>query len=81
MSQAPDSPAHHFSLQMPWFKGWKAEWKEGTTTRVTRLEALDAILPPTGPANKPLRLPVQDVYKIGGDRGGWGWRGDHSPRN
>ncbi|XP_038425263.1 elongation factor 1-alpha 2-like isoform X1 [Canis lupus familiaris] len=66
MSQAPDSPAHHFSLQMPWFKGWKAEWKEGTTTRVTRLEALDAILPPTGPANKPLRLPVQDVYKIGG---------------
>ena len=30
------------------------------------LEALDAILPPTRPTNKPLRLPLQDVYKIGG---------------
>merc|ERR1712078_46031 len=30
------------------------------------LEALDAIIPPTRPANKPLRLPLQDVYKIGG---------------
>ena len=32
----------------------------------TLLEALDAILPPTRPTNKPLRLPLQDVYKIGG---------------
>jgi len=30
------------------------------------LEALDSITPPTRPANKPLRLPLQDVYKIGG---------------
>ena len=30
------------------------------------LEALDCILPPTGPTDKPLRLPLQDVYKIGG---------------
>ncbi|KAB0390049.1 hypothetical protein E2I00_006846, partial [Balaenoptera physalus] len=51
---------------MPWFKGWKVERKEGNATQVTLLEALDSILPPTRPVNKPLRLPLQDVYKIGG---------------
>jgi len=30
------------------------------------LEALDAIEPPKRPVDKPLRLPLQDVYKIGG---------------
>merc|ERR1712002_802185 len=30
------------------------------------LNALDAILPPKRPSDKPLRLPLQDVYKIGG---------------
>merc|ERR1712137_90334 len=30
------------------------------------LEALDAINPPKRPSDKPLRLPLQDVYKIGG---------------
>jgi len=30
------------------------------------LEALDAIIPPARPTDKPLRLPLQDVYKIGG---------------
>jgi len=30
------------------------------------LEALDNIIPPTRPTDKPLRLPLQDVYKIGG---------------
>jgi elongation factor 1-alpha len=30
------------------------------------LEALDAITPPSRPTEKPLRLPLQDVYKIGG---------------
>ena len=29
-------------------------------------EALDSIIPPTRPSDKPLRLPLQDVYKIGG---------------
>merc|ERR1712059_34952 len=32
----------------------------------TLLEALDAIQPPQRPTTKPLRLPLQDVYKIGG---------------
>nr|QWE91311.1 EF1 translation elongation factor 1a [Suigetsumonas clinomigrationis]UGN13536.1 elongation factor 1-alpha [Placilonga atlantica] len=30
------------------------------------LEALDAVKPPKRPTDKPLRLPLQDVYKIGG---------------
>ncbi|XP_023375671.1 elongation factor 1-alpha 2 [Pteropus vampyrus] len=52
--------------QMPWFKGWKVERKEGNASGVSLLEALDTILPPTRPTDKPLRLPLQDVYKIGG---------------
>merc|ERR1712200_55652 len=30
------------------------------------IEALDNIDPPSRPTDKPLRLPLQDVYKIGG---------------
>uniref|UniRef100_A0A8C1RCB3 Elongation factor 1-alpha n=1 Tax=Cyprinus carpio TaxID=7962 RepID=A0A8C1RCB3_CYPCA len=54
------------STNMSWFKGWKIERKEGAANGVTLLEALDSILPPSRPTDKPLRLPLQDVYKIGG---------------
>uniref|UniRef100_A0A672KRM9 Elongation factor 1-alpha n=1 Tax=Sinocyclocheilus grahami TaxID=75366 RepID=A0A672KRM9_SINGR len=54
------------STNMSWFKGWKIERKEGAASGVTLLEALDSILPPSRPTDKPLRLPLQDVYKIGG---------------
>jgi len=42
------------SPKLPWYKG------------PCMLEALDAIIPPSRPSDKPLRLPLQDVYKIGG---------------
>jgi len=42
------------SANMPWWKG------------PTLLEALDSISEPKRPLDKPLRLPLQDVYKIGG---------------
>jgi len=42
------------STNTPWYKG------------PTLLEALDKIVPPKRPTEKPLRLPLQDVYKIGG---------------
>ncbi|XP_026060159.1 elongation factor 1-alpha 1b [Carassius auratus] len=51
---------------MTWFKGWKITRKDGSVSGTTLLEALDAIQPPTRPTDKPLRLPLQDVYKIGG---------------
>jgi elongation factor 1-alpha len=35
-------------------------------TGPTLIEALDQIVPPKRPTEKPLRLPLQDVYKIGG---------------
>ncbi|KAK7475641.1 hypothetical protein BaRGS_00033134 [Batillaria attramentaria] len=54
------------SEKMPWFKGWAVERKEGNGSGKTLLEALDSILPPQRPTDKPLRLPLQDVYKIGG---------------
>ena len=42
------------STNMPWYKG------------PYLLEALDNANPPKRPSDKPLRLPLQDVYKIGG---------------
>merc|ERR1712125_275737 len=42
------------STNMPWYKG------------PYLLEALDNVNPPKRPSDKPLRLPLQDVYKIGG---------------
>jgi len=42
------------SANLKWYKG------------PTLLEALDNIVPPTRPNSLPLRLPLQDVYKIGG---------------
>uniref|UniRef100_G3U8I3 Tr-type G domain-containing protein n=1 Tax=Loxodonta africana TaxID=9785 RepID=G3U8I3_LOXAF len=47
------------------FKGWKFTQKDCNASETTLL-ALDCILPPTYPNEKPLRLPLQDVYKIGG---------------
>ena len=54
------------SPNMPWFKGWAIDRKEGKAAGMTLLEALDTILPPSRPTDKALRLPLQDVYKIGG---------------
>jgi elongation factor 1-alpha len=42
------------SSNLGWYKG------------LTLLEALDAISEPKRPTDKPLRIPLQDVYKIGG---------------
>jgi len=50
----------------PWYKGWEKEIKGGKASGKTLLEAIDAIEPPKRPTDKPLRLPLQDVYKIGG---------------
>mgnify|MGYP002776128742 CR=1 FL=1 len=46
-------PGHHKSTNLDWYKG------------PTLLEALDMISKPKRPSDKPLRLPLQDVYKIG----------------
>jgi len=54
------------SDKMPWYKGWDIERKEGNANGKTLFEALDSIIPPQRPTDKPLRLPLQDVYKIGG---------------
>ena len=51
---------------MPWYKGWTKETKAGSSTGKTLLNAIDSIEPPSRPTDKPLRLPLQDVYKIGG---------------
>jgi elongation factor 1-alpha len=43
-------------------KSENMKWYNGPTL----IEALDALEPPKRPKDKPLRLPLQDVYKIGG---------------
>merc|ERR1711981_1317960 len=53
------------STNCPWYKGWEKETKAKATGK-TLLEAIDAIDPPSRPTDKPLRLSLQDVYKIGG---------------
>lgn len=50
----------------PWYKGWEKETKAGVSKGKTLLEAIDSCDPPSRPTDKPLRLPLQDVYKIGG---------------
>ncbi|GFX87216.1 elongation factor 1-alpha 1 [Trichonephila clavipes] len=54
------------SANMPWYKGWAIEKKGSKIEGKTLLQALDAMEPPSRPLDKPLRLPLQDVYKIGG---------------
>jgi len=55
------------SGNMGWYKGWEKQNSEKKNlTGKTLLEALDTIEPPKRPSDKPLRLPLQDVYKIGG---------------
>ena len=47
------------STNMTWYKGWNVERKEGKANGMTLLEALDSIIPPSRPTDKPLRLPLQ----------------------
>lgn len=54
------------STNMPWFKGATIQRASGDKIVRTLVEAIDAIEPPNRPYDKPLRLPLQDVYKIGG---------------
>lgn len=51
---------------MKWFASWSIERKEGNASGKTLIDALDNIIPPKRPVDSPLRLPLQDVYKIGG---------------
>jgi len=54
------------SANMGWYKGWETERKDGNGKGKTLLEAIDNIAKPERPVSLALRLPLQDVYKIGG---------------
>jgi len=62
------------SDKMSWYKGFSIEQtkkedgktKTNTAKGTTLTDALDCITPPARPTDKALRLPLQDVYKIGG---------------
>jgi elongation factor 1-alpha len=61
------------TTNMPWFKGaqfLRPPTKKGGDPQkmkvTTLIEAIDSMEPPKRPTELPLRLPLQDVYKIGG---------------
>merc|ERR1712111_290619 len=54
------------STNMDWWKKQKIDTKGTKFEFETLFDALDNINPPTRPLDKALRLPLQDVYKIGG---------------
>jgi elongation factor 1-alpha len=54
------------SPHMTWHKGWTVKKSKKDVTGDTLLDALDNIDQPKRPTDKALRLPLQDVYKIGG---------------
>ena len=70
ISESADMKAN-ISPNAPWYKGWtktitKDGKKETVVGGVSLQDAIDDVTPPKRPTDKPLRLPLQDVYKIGG---------------
>jgi len=56
------------TTNMSWYKGWDKEvpGSDKKATGMTLKDAVNSINPPTRPKDTPLRLPLQDVYKISG---------------
>ena len=57
---------HFVVYSMSWYKGWSKQTKAGVVKGKTLLDAIDAIEPPRRHPDRPLRLPIDAVYKIGG---------------
>ena len=56
------------SANMPWFEGCEVVRGTGTKNCKTLIEAIDSIEPPVSAISidKPLRLPIQSTFRIGG---------------
>lgn len=55
------------TTNMGWYKGWSKDMPDGKkSSGYTLKDAINEILEPQRPTEKPLRLPLQDVYKISG---------------
>ena len=61
-ADVPMIPCSSFDGDNVFHKSDKAPWYNGPTL----FEAIDGVKMPPKPSDKPLRLPIQDVYKIGG---------------
>ncbi len=61
-ADVPMIPCSSFDGDNVFHKSDKAPWYNGPTL----FEAIDGVQMPPKPSDKPLRLPIQDVYKIGG---------------
>ncbi|OJJ78540.1 uncharacterized protein ASPGLDRAFT_182045 [Aspergillus glaucus CBS 516.65] len=54
------------SIHLSWFRGGTRETKDGVVKVKTLLDAIESIVPPPRATDKPLRLPIRDVYNISG---------------
>lgn len=54
------------SIHLNWYKGWAREHSLGTVKGKTLLDAFEGIVVPRRATDKPLRLPIRDVYNISG---------------
>ncbi|CAF4346043.1 unnamed protein product, partial [Adineta steineri] len=54
------------SNKMSWFENWTIQRKENHHTGKTLVDAINAIIPSMRLINKPLRIPLQAVYKMNG---------------
>ena len=57
--------------KMPWYKGWETKFRmpgneQVNTTGMTLLDALDGLPPLIRHEDRPMRMPIQQVHRIGG---------------
>jgi len=51
---------------MPWFSSWKVKRRSGGASGRTLLDAIDSSETPFRMFDRPLRVPIHTVYKLGG---------------
>eukprot|EP01114_Cavostelium_apophysatum_P012208 TRINITY_DN270_c0_g1_i4.p1 TRINITY_DN270_c0_g1~~TRINITY_DN270_c0_g1_i4.p1 ORF type:complete len:1841 (+),score=636.84 TRINITY_DN270_c0_g1_i4:878-6400(+) len=52
--------------KMPWYQNWSIKRGDGFVTGKTVAEAINALEVPMRPIDKPLRIPILRVHKVGG---------------
>jgi elongation factor 1-alpha len=65
------------SSKMPWFSSWKVKRRSGGASGRTLLDAIDSSETPFRMFDRPLRVPIHTVYKLGGKYTALFTKGNH----